>query len=249
MILRRLSQSLKQQNWTAIWLEFVLLVAGVFLGIQVANWNAERLERSEERQSLGLLLSEVEQNLAYAQYVIDNAEARRTDFEAALAMLQQKPKGSGNPSVGLVNMTKYRASTPISVTFDDLRSSGKLSKIRNDALRIKLSVYESLILYNERMRADYAARVPDLMSMISPYASFRYDPSQGNVSNDREVGYDIAVHWQAARKDKLLVNSVIRLMGDQSAYHKRRFLFKETTMELCEALANELGRKCVPRMN
>jgi hypothetical protein len=26
MILRRLTQSLKQQNWTAIWIEFVLLV-------------------------------------------------------------------------------------------------------------------------------------------------------------------------------------------------------------------------------
>ena len=33
MILRRLSQSLKQQNWTAIWIEFVLLVAGVFASI------------------------------------------------------------------------------------------------------------------------------------------------------------------------------------------------------------------------
>ena len=42
MILRRLSQSVKEQNWAAISIEFVLLVLGVFLGIQVANWNAER---------------------------------------------------------------------------------------------------------------------------------------------------------------------------------------------------------------
>ncbi len=34
MILRRLSQSLKEQNWMAICIEFVLLVVGVFLGIQ-----------------------------------------------------------------------------------------------------------------------------------------------------------------------------------------------------------------------
>jgi len=54
MILRRLSQSLKQQNWTAIWIEFVLLVTGVFLGIQVSNWNAahaeERLGRAYAQQ-------------------------------------------------------------------------------------------------------------------------------------------------------------------------------------------------------
>ena len=44
MILRRLSQSLKEQNWAAIGIEFVLLVLGVFLGIQVANWNDSRKE-------------------------------------------------------------------------------------------------------------------------------------------------------------------------------------------------------------
>jgi hypothetical protein len=42
MILCRLAANLKQQNWTAIWIELVLLVAGVFIGIQVSNWNEER---------------------------------------------------------------------------------------------------------------------------------------------------------------------------------------------------------------
>ena len=42
MILRRFAEALKQQNWTAIAIEFVLLGLGVLLGIQVSNWNAER---------------------------------------------------------------------------------------------------------------------------------------------------------------------------------------------------------------
>ena len=42
MILRRFSQALKKQNWPAIWIEFVLLVSGVFLGIPVSNWNQQR---------------------------------------------------------------------------------------------------------------------------------------------------------------------------------------------------------------
>ncbi len=33
MILRQLAQHLKEQEWTAIIIEFVLLVVGVFLGI------------------------------------------------------------------------------------------------------------------------------------------------------------------------------------------------------------------------
>jgi hypothetical protein len=51
MILRRLSQSLKEQNWMAIAIEFVLLVLGVFLGIQVANWNAERETRQKSART------------------------------------------------------------------------------------------------------------------------------------------------------------------------------------------------------
>ncbi len=62
MILRRLSQSLKEQNWTAIWIEFVLLVIGVFLGIQVANWNEERAQRMQERNFLIQLRNEIVSN-------------------------------------------------------------------------------------------------------------------------------------------------------------------------------------------
>ena len=52
MILRRLSQSLKEQNWTAMLIEFVLLVVGVFLGIQVSNWNEARIGQARTKQAL-----------------------------------------------------------------------------------------------------------------------------------------------------------------------------------------------------
>lgn len=68
MILRRLSQSLKEQNWTAIWIEFLLLVAGVFLGIQVANWNQERQSRAQERIYLQELRSEIRANIQQIEY-------------------------------------------------------------------------------------------------------------------------------------------------------------------------------------
>ena len=58
MILRRLSQSLKEQNWTAIWIEFILLVTGVFLGIQVANWNATQQDHKREAEFIKRLDSD-----------------------------------------------------------------------------------------------------------------------------------------------------------------------------------------------
>ncbi len=76
MILRRLSQSLKQQNWTAIWIEFILLVSGVFLGIQVSNWNATRLERQLVRGHLSEIAADLRTNLAFSQDVEHSAKQR-----------------------------------------------------------------------------------------------------------------------------------------------------------------------------
>ena len=52
MILRRLTEHVRAQNWTAVALDFVIVVFGVFIGIQVANWNEERVDRQRETQIL-----------------------------------------------------------------------------------------------------------------------------------------------------------------------------------------------------
>jgi hypothetical protein len=43
MLLRRIIEHVKVQNWTAIVIDFVIVVVGVFIGIQVSNWNEGRL--------------------------------------------------------------------------------------------------------------------------------------------------------------------------------------------------------------
>ena len=40
MILRRDIEHVKMQHWTAVAVDFVIVVMGLFIGIQVANCNA-----------------------------------------------------------------------------------------------------------------------------------------------------------------------------------------------------------------
>jgi hypothetical protein len=42
MLLRRLVEQLKQQHWFGVGIELMIVVLGVFIGMQVSNWNAER---------------------------------------------------------------------------------------------------------------------------------------------------------------------------------------------------------------
>jgi hypothetical protein len=63
-ILSRFANNLLEQNWTAISIEFVLLVLGVFLGIQVANWNEARVERELVRGHLSEIADDLRTHLS-----------------------------------------------------------------------------------------------------------------------------------------------------------------------------------------
>lgn len=48
MLLRRVTKHVTDQNWFAVVIDFLIVVVGVFIGIQVANWNSEQEERALE---------------------------------------------------------------------------------------------------------------------------------------------------------------------------------------------------------
>ena len=59
MILRRLTANLRTQNWTGVAIELAIVMVGVFMGIQAANWNEARQQRSETRLLLSQLSGEL----------------------------------------------------------------------------------------------------------------------------------------------------------------------------------------------
>ena len=76
MIPRRLARSLEEQNWTAIAVEFVLPVAGVFLGIQAANWNEARVERELVRGHLSGIAQDLRTHEALSEDLNASASMR-----------------------------------------------------------------------------------------------------------------------------------------------------------------------------
>lgn len=60
MFLRRIVEALRNQNWTAIAIEFVIVVVGVFMGTQVSNWNQARLEKAATERLLVQLVPELQ---------------------------------------------------------------------------------------------------------------------------------------------------------------------------------------------
>ncbi len=66
MLLRSISKHVKDQNWFAVGIDFFIVVVGVFVGIQVSNWNQLNIDRKDESVLLHDLHTDVEsvQNLS-----------------------------------------------------------------------------------------------------------------------------------------------------------------------------------------
>ncbi len=136
MILRRLSQSLREQNWTAIWIEFVLLVAGVFLGIQVANWNEDRQTDAKAADFAERLKSDLreeawgyEMQIGYYNQVLDSAELT-VDALAGKTSLPDEAL-----LIEAYRATQYNGNVRRRATYDELTSTGEIGLIRDPLLR------------------------------------------------------------------------------------------------------------------
>jgi hypothetical protein len=85
MRLRRFLGQLRQLHWTAIAVDLVILVLGVFLGIQAANWNQARVERERSGLLLEALRSDLNDYLRVTDAFGKQARAGLDAFDAAIA--------------------------------------------------------------------------------------------------------------------------------------------------------------------
>ena len=59
MILRRMADGIRQQDWFTVIVEVLVVVVGIFLGLQVDDWNQARENRHAEQEFLNRLHEDV----------------------------------------------------------------------------------------------------------------------------------------------------------------------------------------------
>ena len=121
MILRRVITHFKKQEWTAIALDFLIVVVGVFIGIQVSNWNAARGDRAEYGRALERLAAETKAN----RITVDTVGAQTT----------QALKNAGDALDALLSCTDSEENRKIvNAGLAQIRNTNGLY-LRSDALK------------------------------------------------------------------------------------------------------------------
>ena len=142
MIIRRITGHLREQNWTAITIEFVLLVVGVSLGIQVANWNEERLQAREGAQYAARLKADLGAELENWQSLVDYPRVVRENAERATAILEGREQATDEALlIHAYRATQYMYYQRRRSTFDEMTSTGSLGLIADQALRDTAVLY------------------------------------------------------------------------------------------------------------
>ena len=204
MILRRLAYNLREQNWTAIAIEFVLLVLGVFLGIQVANWNAEAIDRREARDAMHRLEEDLRLSIKLTQ---GNAEFMTESARGADLVLDRlractlSEADRNRFANGLYLLGKIMPARLVRTTFDELRDSGKLRLIGNAELRRALSETVRRQDSHEGVSKLIAERMDPHIAYADANVIFAVDATTGDHTGRLEWN-QLDIDFDAACKDR-----------------------------------------------
>lgn len=239
MILRRFAEALKQQNWTAITIEFVLLVLGVFLGIQVANWNAEMIDQHEARDALRRMEDDLRLSISstkdYAEFILENGQ----NADLVLARLRDctLPESDRDRfAMGLFRLGKINSARLVRTTFDELRDSGKLGLIGDAELRRVLGETVRSQETHEEVFQMLKVRMDPHIAYVD--SSVIFDVNVATGGDGKGLGWkQLDIDFEAACRDRRLqaaVGSVRNYTYNNLSQMKRMQKRYETLLAMIE---------------
>jgi hypothetical protein len=138
MILRRLTEHVKAQNWFAVVIDFVIVVLGVFVGIQVSNWNEARSSKRQE----GVLVAQLADDLRSMRqsFAFSDAISRKTHdgWVAIFRALEACRPIEAEPALVQYALARYQRTYQPNVqstAYDEMTSLGMFSRLSDKKLK------------------------------------------------------------------------------------------------------------------
>jgi len=187
MILDNISRALKEQNWLAAGIEFVIVIFGVVIGFQINAWNEGRLERQLEGEyfyRLEVELSAVIEDLNNAQAAMDAYFNWITLFLEGVE--ESDPEKAQAGSWGLNAITSVELVSLEPAALREMISAGNLTIVQNRELRSDLASIPQL---QSRSQAKLEQMAMDL-STAAQEISQHFDARLEDVADFTEGAFD-----------------------------------------------------------
>ncbi len=240
MILASLTKAIREQNYYAVVLEFLIVIAGVVIGFQINAWNEARAEQAAERLALGRLLEETERAVAYWSAASDDAARNNQNRRILVEALDRgEAEADVAPALqdALLRLGHYPSIRAPRAVLDELVATGAYTRISDEALRAAVSAYTAELAYIDGQLVQFRTSHLKVETAFEGRVFSVYDPSAPSL---RRFEYDLA----ALSEDRQFVSHILDLVRNQLQFE---FYYRgalEQTGALCEQLALALDQTC-----
>jgi len=251
MILRRIIGHFRQQEWTAIAIDFVIVVLGVVIGIQVSNWNESRVLREREHALLEQLLIDLDSDRDTGKRGVESANRIDDAANAVLAVLEDTRQAATISDADLMRLLLEAgyAFLPLGnpTTYDEMISTGALGRMHDVELKRALGEYylrasrgrQWDVLLREEQYA-YLAAIRGLLTRE------QFAWARANVGSRPEPGspppaFDRDRFLERARSRPQIVDSLKSMGAVQERLRNDSHDMVERAEALAERIRTELG--------
>lgn len=196
--------------------EILLIVIGIFIALQLNNWNDYRKQRQSEKQYYCKLLEDLNQDSVNINRLMRETEERLASSNRMLHFLQQsnpKQEDVVREMLGAISKTTFTFK-PSLAAFDDLKSAGNLKLLRDVALKDSLlNYYSSLEGYIDVIDVNADATVAayyDKEDFVEtgwqhmPFVRNQIDTTLVNTELLSDIRYPTNIHRRKMTSDAIL---------------------------------------------
>lgn len=153
MFVRKIAEHLRAQNWFAVALDFLIVVVGVFVGLQVDNWNQARVDQNRETEYLLLIDIDLKRDIEALEVVRSGIQLH---VEGA-QLIRDSVSVPGTPTVELEkafsSLYLTYVYTPQQPTYLGLRNGAELDIVQD--LDLRSSIIDYYEIRQTRFQMEY----------------------------------------------------------------------------------------------
>ncbi|MGA9333920.1 MAG: hypothetical protein WBW61_13545 [Rhodanobacteraceae bacterium] len=136
MILHRIANHLKQQHWTGVFIELVIVIVGVFIGTNVTNWNDALKQQERSRIYTQRLLDDLRIEYARDRSLIEyDTDARQAGIAAFDGLTERRTLDDRTVLVNAYRAIQFQWYERHAAAFDEMLSAGELDLVSDPKLR------------------------------------------------------------------------------------------------------------------
>ena len=233
MILRRLAEAMREHKWTTVVIELMIVVLGIFIGLQVDGWNEYRKDRIEEQIILARLAAEIAVAREDVRRDIDELQARIDDAHYVIAKLVEGvPPKDDDPrfASGLIGAARIELPFSGMATIRELQNTGKIMLILDSGVRAAISRLEDTYRKAEAYTGFVAVRLAPLSASI--------DVNVRRIGTDWDdtiaLEYDFA-ELVANKEFRFVLSNLASFLTDNKAWMEQHLSSLEALQEALDA--------------